>query len=834
MLDDILNRLNSLPVKDAREIVMAAEVATKHLLWQPNAGPQTQAYFSPADETFYGGQAGGGKTDLLLGLALNSHEKSLILRRTNREAEGLNIRLSEIIGNKSNYHSQKNTWELSEHTIDVGGCQLEDDKQKYKGTPHDLVGFDEVSDFSLQQYTFIIAWNRSVNPKQRCRVVAAGNPPTRPEGLWVLQRWGAWLSPLHPNPAQPGELRWYTTNDEGEEIESEVAIPHARSRTFIPAELSDNPDLARTEYGAVLDSLPKELRAAYRDGNFNAGLRDGAFQCIPTDWVMQAISRHTDKPPVNAPMCTIGLDIAQGGDDQTVAAPRYDGWFAPLIKVPGRDTPNGAKAAGFVMSLRRDSARIIIDMGGGYGGACYEWLKDNEVDVVSYKGAEGSTARTMDRQLTFRNKRSQAYWQFREALDPAQPGGSPIMLPDDRELIADLCAPTFVVGPQGIQVESKEDVVKRLRRSTDCFIAGTLVRTPRGQVAIEKLKVGDDVITPYGTRKIIKTHKVMCFDIKEFKYKGVTILRGKAGHKIFTWNRGAIDFTLAGDADIMERYSIFGLLKWRLLNLLYTMGRSSGFKAQVNIIPDGMFQGNQIFFTEEYGSITLEKSRLVSIFIILMETGRTMMWEIWNVFIKQYIYENITIKGSNKRVSWINILRGWKRRDLWHLLGTDLKKVWFGIASMASEHGIIESLFQKYANAAELNLFPEWNVNFALQSACNEQTQKNLKQNLDVVKYAPLSLKQININPQDAVQGFVQTDLLPKIGLVYDITLDEDNVYYANDVLVFNCGDSVVMSWSTGNKMATQRGGWSNNSRNKPLKVVMGYPATRAKLNKMQ
>jgi hypothetical protein len=290
-----------------------------------------------------------------------------------------------------------------------------------------------------------------------------------------LKHWAAWLDPRHPNPAKPGELRWYTTNEEGTEIEVDGRGPHnidgrlveARSRTFIPAQLSDNPDLVKTNYGAVLDSLPKEIRDAYRDGKFSASLKDGAFQTIPTQWVMEAIARWKDKPPPGIPMCAMGVDIAQGGVDQTVLAPRYDGYYSKFEVTPGITTPNGATAAGFVMSKRRDNCRVIIDMGGGYGGACYEWLKDNGVDVASYKGAEKSAKRTKDRQLSFSNKRSQAYWQFREALDPTQPGGSAIMLPDDAEMIADLCAPTFEIGSNGVKVEPKEDVVKRLGRSPD-------------------------------------------------------------------------------------------------------------------------------------------------------------------------------------------------------------------------------------------------------------------------------------------------------------------------------------------------------------------------------
>lgn len=153
-----------------------------------------------------------------------------------------------------------------------------------------------------------------------------------------------------------------------------------------------------------------------------------------------------------------------------ILAPRYDGWFAPLIEIPGKDIPierAGTFAAGIVVSHRRDRAGVVIDMGGGYGGPMFEHLKANDVDVVAHKGAEASTARTADKQLPFFNKRSEVIWRFREALDPDQPGGSPIALPDDPELVADLAAPTLDLNFKGIKVESKKDVCERLGRSTN-------------------------------------------------------------------------------------------------------------------------------------------------------------------------------------------------------------------------------------------------------------------------------------------------------------------------------------------------------------------------------
>ena len=63
--------------------------------------------------------------------------------------------------------------------------------------------------------------------------------------------------------------------------------------------------------------------------------------------------------------------------------------------------------------------------------------------------------------------RAEAYWRFREALDPAQDGGSRIALPHDPELLADLTTPRFEVTSSGIKITPKDKVVETLGRSPD-------------------------------------------------------------------------------------------------------------------------------------------------------------------------------------------------------------------------------------------------------------------------------------------------------------------------------------------------------------------------------
>ena len=387
-------------------------------------------------------------------------------------------RVSEIIGNREGWSGQHGIWRLDDRTVEMSGCQLEDDKQKFKGSPHDLCCFDEVSDFTETQYTFIIGWVRSARPGQRCRVVAAGNPPTRPEGLWVLKRWAAWLDPNHHNPAAPGELRWYTTGEEGEEIEVDGPGPHligddlviARSRTFIPATLADNPDLKDSGYAATLAAMPEELRAAYRDGRFDAGLKDRAYQTIPTAWVRMAQARWTETPPAGVPMCSMGVDASGGGTDPMIIAKRFGTWYDRIVRVPGKEIPierAGAYCAGIVVSHRRDDAAIVVDLGGGYGSSMFEQLHANGLAPLGHKGAEKAYGKTLCNKLTFANLRSAVLWRFREALDPGQPGGSLVALPPSATLLADLTAPTYEPDSKQIIVESKKAVCARLGRSTD-------------------------------------------------------------------------------------------------------------------------------------------------------------------------------------------------------------------------------------------------------------------------------------------------------------------------------------------------------------------------------
>lgn len=478
LLDDIIARLRAMPEAQRKELEQEAARATAGMKFIPNPGAQTDAYRSRADILLYGGEPGGGKTGLIIGLALNEHERSLIVRKQFTDLEGVIDNAKEMVGTERGFvgGTRPKYNKPDGGVIHFQGLsQGEGIDTSKQGTPHDFIGVDEGAQLPENAVRMLLGWNRTKKPGQRCRMVIASNPPVDSVGDWLIDFFGPWLNHTHHNPAKPGELRWFIINGEGKSQEvpgpEPVTIggatyePH--SRTYIPAGLEDNPFIDAPDYRKRLQAMPEPYRSILTSGNFMLARQDDQWQAIPTDWVRQAQARWTPSPPQGVPMCAMGVDPAAGGQDETVIATRHDGWYAPLLAVPGSKTPNGKDIAGLIVVNRRDGAQVAIDMGGGYGGVPYTQLKDNGIEAAAYKGAEASARRTADKKLGFTNKRSEAYWRFREALDPSQEGGSPIALPDDPKLVADLTAPRFEVTSRGIKLEAKEDVCERLGRSPD-------------------------------------------------------------------------------------------------------------------------------------------------------------------------------------------------------------------------------------------------------------------------------------------------------------------------------------------------------------------------------
>jgi hypothetical protein len=117
-------------------------------------------------EAYFGGAAGGGKSDALLMAALQYVDQpnyaALLLRRTYKDLS-LPGALMERAGNwlrgtAAHWSAETKTWRFpSGATVTFGHLDNEGDKYNYQSSEFQFVGFDEVTQFTKTQYEYLFS-----------------------------------------------------------------------------------------------------------------------------------------------------------------------------------------------------------------------------------------------------------------------------------------------------------------------------------------------------------------------------------------------------------------------------------------------------------------------------------------------------------------------------------------------------------------------------------------------------------------------------------------------------------------------------------------------------
>lgn len=494
----LLAAYNALDPEDQAEVRKLAATVTER--WIPQEGPQTEAYFTEADETLFGGSAGGGKSDFLVGSALNEAHNAVIFRNGLGSVRDLENRAIAIQGNRDGFNSTFHYWDLGNgRSLEFGSLEIVGSEQAWQGRRRDFMGFDEAAQMSKARVMFVKGWAGSAKAGARTRVIYATNPPLSDEGNWLVVWFAPWLDPMFPKKAKPGQLRWFVNDKDGDPIwvdgpgkyeRADGGEPDtAMSRTFIPSRLSDNQYLRDTDYRSRVQALPEPMRSAMLEGNFMAARKDHAFQVLPAEWIRIAQSRW-DEDGGKKPMIALGADVAGGGADSECIVPLHVGnWFGRPHLHEGVDTKDGAATAGRIIACQRNGAPIAIDMTGGWGGGAKQALSDSEVDVHGIVFSKVSGDVDKQTKIPYYNLRAEMYWEFRQALDPN--GVERIALPPDARVIAEGTAPRFKYQGGKILIESKEEIRARLGSSTDVLDAIVMAWFIRGRGLVKQKQGGN-------------------------------------------------------------------------------------------------------------------------------------------------------------------------------------------------------------------------------------------------------------------------------------------------------------------------------------------------------
>lgn len=162
---------------------------------------------------------------------------------------------------------------------------------------------------------------------------------------------------------------------------------------------------------------------------------------------------------------TVGVDVAYGGEDSTVFALRQGNTICEIRRYAFTDnTQEIARLVTAVQNGHGDPKAIVDSI--GYGAGVYDGVREEGKPSTGFNSSEGTKRTDVSSEFGFNNKRSWAWWNLREMLEPGS--GCDVALPPDDMLTGDLTTPKWkpVAGGR-IAVEQKADIKKRLGRSTD-------------------------------------------------------------------------------------------------------------------------------------------------------------------------------------------------------------------------------------------------------------------------------------------------------------------------------------------------------------------------------
>ena len=239
--------IGQMEVKLTRHIPIIPSVKQRAFLWLPHA------------EALYGGAAGGGKSVALLAAALQYTDvpgyAALLLRRTFTDLRLpralLDLSHEWLEPTDAKWNDRDKTWVFpiegyKPATLTFGFLEVDKDKYRYQSAAFQFIGFDELTQFTEAQYTYMFSRRRRMlDHPVPVRVRAATNPGGEGHD-WVHRRF--------------------------------LVEGKKKGRVFISARMEDNPYLDQVDYMNALQELDPVNRERLAKGNWDIRPQGNMFK----------------------------------------------------------------------------------------------------------------------------------------------------------------------------------------------------------------------------------------------------------------------------------------------------------------------------------------------------------------------------------------------------------------------------------------------------------------------------------------------------------------------------------------------------------------------------
>lgn len=312
--------------------------------------------------------------------------------------------------------------------------------------------------------------------------------------------------------------------------------------------------------------------------------------------------------------------------------------------------------------------------------------------------------------------------------------------------------------------ESKLDIKGRVGKSPDCFVGDTIVMTSSGEKRIADITVGEIIITPMGNTDVIYKVEKECSILCTVIFSDGNILKGKPSHRVFTWNRGWVRLDSLCTNDVVNTKS--RRFTWKIMNLLFTKMKSLEFKRVVDTIAQtGEIMDWKDFYIGEYGPNIM--GRFLTIIASIIEIVISVI--ITFPILRCLILGNTQVCTCKKGLNVLNT-----EKKITNNSRESEKKLTNGTEAKKEENHIVSPQEKGWKKSKKNN----WSV-------------KNVVRNLKHIVVG-LNFVQPNVGVNTTVVH-INVQHLRKSEVLYDLTLRNHNVYYANGILVENCADGCVL-----------------------------------------